>query len=774
MTFYSVLAASGEHANLVLALRIEGIPIAFVERTIPAAVASSLSGYTQFDGVTSIEEGESVLDMKERREVAATLDLEILDDSSGTLSSLFSVNARRLTWISADATASSTTLTLNSTSGLSNGQTIYTNEETVTIGTAGATLTGCTRGAFGSTAAALYAAVGGGDGDAIYTRPPNWVGRRASLYGYTLNSNGGGFEQLLGTYIIDDQPRHTGDKIWSVRLAGVAQEYYERAIGLNIQTALAKKDVVATYTAGTPGYFTIAVDNALAFRLGTNWDSYVLMRVEGSSSLDSIFKLQGVDTANSKISVYEAPEFGTSLSAAGDVIYIDTSPTNYGAAVRKANIADIIANNQSVTFKQIEMVGGTNRSMMRILLSKEGQLGPGGQYDNLPGRLPTKVYDAGWRMGAGFKTAEIDISAWEAIETSRPTMCVIDNEMPVSSVLKEWCLLNGMAVCVGSNGKLKPFTIASPRAGLATTIGPEHVIPGSRISVESDEASVYPLQTVKCNYSPLSMEYGSTINMVDQELAKRYGRHPRRIELEFRMIGCNDAPNPNGYNFPFDSGANVPISQMPMLATDIVRGENGLSLRYVSLSLNFGMMSLRIGDVVKLSGLPDAFSELPDLKGGTLNGAVGRIVSRRPGYNSGRIDVKIMLTEPLLHVCPTAIVSSNSGTTLTLSTTDDCSDSSPANGFFVGAGVALYDLGAGTRTTYTVTGLNIVGQTISINAAPAAAVGTRYVVLTPIGAGGPTSGTTGNGYLLSELAIIVDDDGVGTAYGEVNNQPRWR
>jgi hypothetical protein len=155
MTFYATIGGTGEHANLALALRVEGIPVAFVERAIPAASAPALSGYTQFVGVTRVEEGEAVLDIDERRETAATLQLDLLDDSARTLAALFAVNSRRYTWLKADAAAAATTLSTTGGSAADNGRTLYFDDETFILGTFGGTnFTGCTRGAFGSTGAA--------------------------------------------------------------------------------------------------------------------------------------------------------------------------------------------------------------------------------------------------------------------------------------------------------------------------------------------------------------------------------------------------------------------------------------------------------------------------------------------------------------------------------------------------------------------------------------------------------------------------------------------
>lgn len=771
-SFYATIGGQGMHADLVLALRVEGIPTAFVERTIPASVATSLTGYTQFVGVTRIEEGEAQLNFDERREIANTLDVELLDDSTSTLASLFAVNTRRITWFSANSSATSTSLTFASTASFVNGQVIYTDAETIVLGTVGTPTAGCTRGAFGSTGFAVYASAAGNDGDSVYMKPPNWIGRRAYLYGYTLDANGGGYEQILGTFIIDEPPRHTGDNSWSLRCAGIAQEYYERTIGSNLKFATVKREGGVTYTAGTPGYFTFKVDDANAFRvsLDTDWKSYVLMRVDGADQLNSIYRLKGVDTINSTISVYEVPEFGTGTSEAGTTWQ---PPAEGGGLVQvNVNLRHIIYAASSVTFQQLEFVGGTNRAMLYVLLSSEGRLTNDGSYDRLPGRASTSVFDAGWRMGAGFKPTEIDKAAFESFDVARPSVVIIDDELKVSDVLKEWCLLNNMALSVTADGKLTPFSLSGTRTSTSTVIDSTNVIPGSRVEVEADESSIYPLISIKTNYSPMTRDFDNNqINLIDQYLGKRYGRTPRKIEFKLRSIGCPDAPKANLDGMPFSGGANVHYAELPAIVSNIVRGDSGLARRYVSLSLTMAMANLRIGDVVKLQNLPDAFSGLPDMAGGTLDGAFGRVVSRRPRYNDGQIDVRLMILEPLLFVCPTALVGGNTLAVLTLSTTDDCADSTPANDFFVGASVALYDLGAGTRTSYTVSAIPATNQ-ITLNATPAAAVGTRYIVLDPVA--GPTSGTTQSGYDLSELAITVDDDGVGTPNGAVNNKPRWR
>lgn len=761
MPFYDDLAGTDVHADLVLAVRIEGVPTVFVERAIPAAVATSLSGYTQFVGITRLEEGEAVLDLVERRELAATLDVELLDDDAGTLAKLFAVNTRRRTYLTANATLSATALTLQSTTGLANGQTIYTDAETITIGTvaSGTSLTGCTRGAFGSTAAALFGTAS--DGDSIYTVPPSWVARRAYLYGYTLDANGGGSEQLLGTWIVDEPPRCLGDDTWSMRFASVAQEIYERAVGVGLKTA----NVIAgsaVFTTGTRWTATYTVDDATGFRLGTSFPTYVIVEGETESS--------GEPTDSSGYAICELQAVDTTAGAQKVTFYVDS--------VFFSPDSDYVARFRTTKIRPIAFVGpssGAVLSLLYVLLSKEGQGAT--TYDRLPGRLPSGPYDAGWRLGAGLTSSEVLItSGWEAVETMRSSTIIIDTERKVSELLAEWCLLNNMATRITADGKLAPFSLAPPRVSSSTSLGPNSVIPDSRIEVEADESAIFPLGTVKCGYNPFSREFNTEINLIDVYLAKRYQRNQQRRELEFRSIGCSDGEAINQGAPSFYHPAPLTTGEIGAIGADILRGDNGLARRYVSLSLTMAHLALRIGDVVTLSSaLPDAFSTLPDLRGGTLAGAQARVVSRRPRYDAGRVDVRLLILDPLLLVSPGAAISSLVGSTLTLSTTGpEVSGSSPANDFYANVNIRIYDVSAGVVHNTTVSSITS-GTQLVVAAAPAFAggieAGVDYIVADV--SASTVSGTSVSGYSVTEWAALGNDVGVvSTTVG--TTEPRWR
>lgn len=744
MPFYSTLAGTDAHVDLVLAVRVEGIPIAFVERTIPAAVATSLSGYTQFVGITRIEEGEAVLDLEERREKAASLEFDLLDDSSRTLAALFAINRQRVAYITTDAASSATTLSVNTTTPFSAGSIIYTDQETFSIGGTGVgTLTSVARGVYGATAAAVYGAAT--DGDSLYLAPPNWLGRRAYLYGYTLNANGGGDEQLLGTWIVDSSPMCSGDNAWSMTLASVAQEFYERAIGFNLSEAVVNSAAVVEVSG--VNFVDLTVDNASSFRLASNFPTYAL--VSWDSDVAAIYELTAVDSVTNVIRIKTTPEFGTLASM--DVI----------ERRRIAGTYDVVTQGTDWTnarkVRPFQVIGGPSpMAIAYLLISKEGQGAT--TYDRLPGRLSTSSLNPGWNFGAGFKATEIETTAWAEIETAPMCSIIIDEERKVSDVLREWCYLSGTATRVTVDGKLAPFTLAAPRMTSTTTLSTNDVIPDSRIEITADEGAISALATVRIDYSPLSKEYRGQINMCDVTASKRYGRAPRRREFEFRSFGCSDTAKLVTGAAPWTHPSNLSASEVPPIVADILRSESGKARLLLRLSLSLARLDLRIGDVVTLSGLPDAFSTLPNLQGGTLEGARGRVVARRPRYNDGRVDVQIQIMDPLLHISTASVINSAVGAVLTLSTTGiEARTASPGDDYYIGCGVRLHDVSARVSELRTVTAQSTT--TITLDSAPSFAVsgGFDYVTIDPDFS---SNGTTVSGYSLQEMATLADDSGL--------------
>ena len=164
-----------------------------------------------------------------------------------------------------------------------------------------------------------------------------------------------------------------------------------------------------------------------------------------------------------------------------------------------------------------------------------------------------------------------------------------------------------------------------------------------------------------------------------------------------------------------------------------------------------------------------------DLRGGTLAGKRARVVARRPRYDAGRVDVRLLILDPLLVIPPAATITSIVGTTVTISTsTDEVSGAFAGNDFIAGAAVRIYDVSGGAVHLTTVSSI-LSNTQIVVASAPAFAIqtGVDYVVLSP--AASTVGGTSFNGYSMSEFATVANDAGTITASNsEVTTSPRWR
>lgn len=740
MAYYGRTA--NEHVDLHLSVIVEGIPVVFVERNLPTSPAV-WGGRTPIVCLTRVEEGESTLSYEDRREMAATLDLEMLDDAN-VLADLFATASRSVTWASATSTASATTITLASTAALVGGQHIYVGAETITVGTvaSGTSLTGCTRGAFGSTAAALYGTAS--DGDSAYVVPPFWRGRRVSLYGHAPDGGGLYTSTLLGTYLIDEAPVQAGDLRWTLRCAGIVQEYWERSIGLGLREQAAKS-VVSISTS-----ILVWVEDATAFRLGSSFPTYAAIDATSRRSgreVFAVYEVVSVDTTTNFIGLSLSPSFGTPHILTG-VGFLDA------------------------TIRPVATFSGS--ALLYLLLSREGQGAT--SYDRLPGRLPASTYEGGWRMGAAFTTSEVDIAAFEAVPFVN-SLFVVEREEKLTDVLREWTLLTNTAIVSTVDGKIKPITLSPPRIVNTTTIGADDVIPDGPLTVTCDEANVYPLLTVRGGYDIRSGDFTVEAPLVNVDLAKKYQRNTNKLEVEIKSIGI-DGGFPIGFDAPaWRNPVSMRVEDLIVYVDAVMKGST-LGRRFLSLSLSHEHLGLRIGDVVTLgTDLPDAY-DLPDFRGGSILGLSARVVARRPRYDQARVDVRLELLDRLLHVCPAATITAFDGIkTFTLSTTaPEVSGTSPANDFWAGAGITIVDRSSLATTPAThATSINTIPSTTQINvdSIPAFAVeiGVDYVVLNPETS---STGTSASGYSLIELAKLADSDGNAGSNANTDNEPRWR
>ena len=744
MTYYG--RSENEHVDLHLALRVEGIPYVFVTRSIPGAQ----TGYTQVVCITRATEGEARLDLDERRETASTLGIDMLDTDADLFRTLFAAGSRPVGWVSTEdaSEAADTIVYVIDAAPYTIGDVIYVGDETmivVDVDVPGGFIE-VTRGAYGSTARDGMSG-DGATGDSVFDTPPHWYGRRAYLYGYALDGAGLYTETLLGVYVVDESPRHVGGKAWVLSLAGIAQEFFERVVGIGLQ-----QETVTDYgTWSATDTYEVPITRPESFRTSATMDSYVLIiDQDGREQGTAICKLTDVDTATDTITVARQGSFGT------------------------ANLRNLADYTQPAwTIRQIGVVQAPGAASILIpLLSTYGQALSGGDY--LPGRVPADSSDLGWRLGAGFVAGEVDSASFDAITAVPPMTIVIDGERKVTDLLREWCFLTGSAVVTTVDGKLKAVPIGASRSTSPTTIGASDVVPEGQVEVTHDEAGIFPIVKVRAGYSPITGEFHDELTLVDADLAKRYRRTPQTREIEIRSIDVYEPRLSTNVGTGWRHPTRMRPDAMVSMLSDLIRANGTGARRLVRLSLSHEHLGLRLGDVVTIgTDLPDAYDELPDMRGGTLRGATCRVVARRPRYDQARVDVQLEIMDRLLHVCPAAVVASAAGNFYTLATTGpEVSGTSPTDDFYVGCHVLVVDRSAPANTE-SVLVVDVVSPTVLELDGPTVVIenGVDYIALNPEQS---TNGTTGSGYQLIEFAKLADVDGTAGTNPSTDNEPRWR
>lgn len=771
MAFFDRFSQRDTRVDLSLALRVEGIPFVFVERThagatfgLPGSVFTQLVVVAE-DGFT---EGETSVDLDERREKGATLDVSLIDDDARTLRALFATNARRKGWITQDFDASISTLTVNSNTIAAAGSTVYIGSETIILGAVFglSTYTSCVRGAFGSTASPLYGL--SVDGDSVYSSVPAWRGRRAYLYGYTSDDNGGEFEELLSTWLVDESPSNDGDLRWRLRLGGLAHEYYSRALYVGVQTAKSVGPTAHAVSAGIRRTST-QVDVPRNLAVGANWPTYAIVESEENRNM-------GTD---------DAPELETvTASTIHEVLFVDTllggvtvsTDPSFGVDPMLARIK---------TLRPLLAAGGTiGAAVLYPLMSRLGD-GVASTYDRLVGRDGISIYDGGWSLGAKFTANEIDIASFTAISPAAWALCVA-REIEVGALLTEYGILSGCITRINRLGQLTLVPLAE-RVTSTFIIDASTVDPSVEPSVFHDETALTPLLTASTNYDPVLDDFAATFNFTDVDLLKRYPRDPQRrsIELFTQSIDLSTARaaaiSPYTKFRPavtVDAGAIANT-----IVRDVQRGDGGAGRRYVSLAVTFAGLTVRVGDVLRIgTDLPEGFAGLPDFEGGTIAGKTARVIGRRPDWREGLVRLRLQIIDSALVVCPAATITAIVGTTITLSTVEiEVSDGgNPQGDFYAGASVRIYDRsaliagGAPVVAFATVLAILSAPPRLQLSAAPpfAIQVGVDYVVLDPKTT--TTNSSNSKGFALTDMATLADGDGVGVDGAGNVTEPRWR
>ena len=206
--------------DIAWVLRVEGIPTLFTERSLrrsdSASAVSFPTGYTAVCPALLIGDSDSVAVELDRKTGIArgdswdiTLAWNALEDA-GILDDLFArptvgSNLAAIPDGGSDSVLeyNGTTIVVDDTTGLSNGQTVWLGKEAITIGAVdgdGVSLTGCTRGVAGY--AYEFDSQSFGNYRQVTNRPALWRGRFVELHAHLVSREGRIIERtwLGGTY----------------------------------------------------------------------------------------------------------------------------------------------------------------------------------------------------------------------------------------------------------------------------------------------------------------------------------------------------------------------------------------------------------------------------------------------------------------------------------------------------------------------------------------------------------------------------------------------
>jgi hypothetical protein len=727
VTFATDLALTSAR-NLRLVVEVDGIGTAFHDwpdmETATAGMPTWLALRERRPLLQSVEQGESSIDLDRRRMLGGSLRIVLLDD--GTLGDLFASRSRAATFVTSTSAAASTTITVNSVTGLAAAGVVYIGGETVGYSSiVGTTLTGCTRGLHGSTAQTHYGDVT--RGAPVFLVPPRWIGRRVALHGLLVDDHPrvtwiyNPAETTLDTFRIEEAPVYIGNDRWEIRCSHLSDEVAARKLGVNLRQADAvpsqptfdavntrlewrARGVLSLFPTSTTGYYPTEV--AVTY----DDDSGELLRFKGSDRT----------TFPSGSLVYTAT---SGLLSPG-------SPLDAAAGARAGRLYP----------RKIEhwciLQGGNAGNLALFALTSILGDAANGAYDVLPGanRDSTTLAGEEMRFGAGIPAAEVDASSFVSVGANvlQGWAYVIDEAIGVDEFLLDWCLATQSFWYVDRLGLLKAQSLSEQRTSSVRTLTTSDVI--GEPTVEVLEDAIYPRATIKLGYAPWSGEFLDQLTIVDEEMAARYPERQDVLQLQSRGLSLSAV----GIERPKSSQTDIEmLVRRAML-------EDGRGRLYVDLVAPMTCVLLELGQVVTIG-----FSGLPDYQGGDLSGRRARIVARRPDYDRGTVKLRLQVVETLYHFAAAAVVSSVVGNTLNLRTTGpEVSSASPGNQFAAGWEIELcYAVALGAPTTATIASVAATSVTLT---APLAVPnpGFDYIRVRPV----LSSTASVNGYLPEDFA----------------------
>lgn len=730
-TWAERIANADENLDLRQYVTIQGIANLFQEDEADVPTTFEASARPRTKLVVAFDYGETRLNLATRRVEGGSLKITLQDDDTGTLRSLFAPRTFRKSYCRANHTAGVGTLSVKGTGWAAAAGTVYVGGETITYtGKTSTTLTGCTRGAFKSEPQTHFGAAAGGED--VFAVPSSWEGRRVYVTGYLLNTDGSTSAALsaaLATYRISEPPSLVGDDVWEINCVDLVEEFAAKKIGgglRDVQIAPANQSPLTDQaTALIPVQLSSDADFD-QFVIGA-LPTFALCSMDGSVG-PLIFAVASQDAIKP------------------DVVNLDSTQQLVTGApsVGALFVATILTTMRHVAILSMEAA----TMALAIITSRLGD-GANGANDKLPGLDQSNFGDPSWRMGAGILAAEVDTAAFAAAAAGSSWGYIIDEEVPLSDFLFEFCLQTNTAWYVTRAGLLSVLPLARDIRASSATIDDDVIDDHEPVKVTYDESAIYPRLHIECNYNIVSKAYDYTFNAEDIVIQKRYPGNEQSLDLKSKAIVIatmpTAIPRPSVQEGDFED-------QMRR-----IQGAEGRGRAFIAVACALQVLNAQIGSNVVLT------ANVPDLEGGTVVARDARLVAQRLRLDDGLVDCTFELLDELFRVAPAAIIASAASAVMTLQTTGpEAASTTPGNSFADGWSVQIWDVSAGTKVTRTI--LSHTGTTVTLSSAPGFTIqnGVDFMRIDKQSAGNvavSTDGLAGGTFLYQ----MPDDENDGTA-----------
>lgn len=652
---------SSSSKDLRLRVTIDGVPLTFeaANNLVDPATFGFLDGRGM---LVSVDESRTILDRQERRQVGGGATV-VVQDRAGILRALFAQRSFRTTFVKATISASDSVVLVDDVTLLPASGFIYVAGETIqyTSKTAPSTLNGCTRGALGSPAQRHQGDADTGAG--VYLVPPSWLGRRVRLRGYFNDDDGvadlSTFD-TLGSFRLERAPQDLGEGRWELQCSHLSDELAKRKLGTGIVEVDTRMSpsfnlLISTFDGVSELLkFNVPAGTARLFSQGLS-PSYALITFSGGATGRGLFSIKSA-----------TPNLTPGAFADDIELYA------YDRAFSSLGRANLYGLNEAISapiyvdsMKHVAILedDDASASMRKALISR---LGDGAQSladDRLPGVVSTALGGPGFMFGAGIDLAEIDVASLASAGGPTTWSWVIDEELPLGDLLRDYCRQTNTAAVFTAAGQLRFAPLLEQRQA-ATAAIIETDIKG-KITSAIDDGAIFSRVRLRCNYDPMDADYEATVDIIDEEIAATYAPAEGSIEIESRAIVIE----------PIDivGGSLVRDS---VTVQEIQNGlrRTMLDSRGGSLLLTFRVsakhLAVQLGDLVTL-----ALPSVSDFRGGDLGTAKGRVVERQPDWQTLDVDLTVLIEESLSHFAPglviaTAVDLGATGWRLTATTTD--------------------------------------------------------------------------------------------------------